>query len=175
MSYKPSKDTIDTLRDIYELKGSYAGVARDLNKGRRAESKQFTANQVRRMLNRENVGGDGSGYTKENAPLPVNLTDAQQRSLQRKSKETSRTYEKAYDENESKEEIYNKIKQNIANKRERLVEKRDKLLSQGQRDEAERLLDEINALNKFDEELDETARNARKYKDWKGMQDAETP
>ena len=61
MSYKPNKATISVLRDIYELEGSYAGVARSLNKGRQSDSNKFTARQVSRMLNRENVGLEDGG------------------------------------------------------------------------------------------------------------------
>ena len=175
MAYTPSKDTIQNLRDIYELKGSYAGVARDLNKGRQSTSKQFTAQQVKRMLNQENVGGDGSGYSKQNAPQKTNLSPAQQRSLQRKAKVESRTYEKAYKQSTKGQQIYIKIKNNIENKRNGLIIKRRKLMKAGQTAEANEVLKEIQALNKFDEDLDEQAKKAKTYKDWKGMQDENTP
>jgi len=175
MTYTPSKDTIQNLRDLYELRGSYAGVARDLNKGRRSDSQQFSPNQVKRMLNQRNQGGSGSGYSKVNDPKPVRLSSAQQRSLQRKAKIESGTYEKAFKESKAPNAIYDSIKNNISNKRNRLKERRKKLLKQGQKKEADALNKEIQALNKFDEELDKTAKNAKGYKDWKGMQDAKTP
>lgn len=161
------------MRELYELEGSFAGVARSLNRGRR--QKDFTARQVSRMLNRENVGGEGSGYTKENAPKPVRLTLAQQRSLQRKAKPTSGTYRKAYEESKAPREIYDSIKKNIDNKRKRLRNQLTKATRAGDRKKAQRLRDELKKLNQFDDELKEAADKANTYKDWKGMQDANTP
>lgn len=172
-TYTPSRETLETLREIYELEGSYAGTARVLNRGR--QSKDFTPRQISRMLKRENVGRKGSGYTKEAAPAPVVLTPAQQRSLQRKSKETSGTYQRSFEESNAPNEIYDSIKNNIEKKRERLRVEQEKALRYGQRDKAEALAKEIQSLNKFDEELNEMAEKAVKYKDWKGMQDAKTP
>lgn len=172
-TYTPSEETVRTLRDIYELEGSYAAVARSLNRGR--QRKDFTARQVSRMLARENVGGEGSGYTKRNAPKPVRLTPAQQRSLQRKAKETSGTYRRAYETSKAPNEIYEAITNNIRKKRERLKREQEKALKFGQRDKAEALAKEIQRLNQFDKDLKETADKAKTYKDWKGMQDAKTP
>lgn len=172
-NYTPSRETLETLRELYELEGSYAGVARSLNRGR--QQKDFTPRQVSRMLARENVGREGSGYTKEAAPKPVRLTSAQQRSLQRKAKETSGTYRRAYEESEVPNEIYESITENIRKKRNRLREEQEKALGFGQRKKAEELAKEIQRLNQFDKELKETADKAKSYKDWKGMQDANTP
>lgn len=172
-TYTPSRGTLNTLRELYELEGSFAGVARSLNRGRR--QKDFTARQVSRMLNRENVGGEGSGYTKENAPKPVRLTPAQQRSLQRKAKRSSGTYRRAYEQSEAPREIYDSIKENIDNKRLRLRKQLRKATRAGDRKKAERLRDELKRLNQFDDELKEAAEKANTYKDWKGMQDANTP
>ena len=172
-TYTPSKETIRTLRDIYELEGSYAATARSLNRGR--QRKDFTARQVSRMLARKNVGGEGSGYTKEDAPKPVRLTPAQQRSLQRKSKETSGTYRRAYETSKAPNEIYESITDNIRKKRERLKREQEKALRFGQREKADALAKEIQRLNQFDEDLKEIADKAKSYKDWKRMQDAETP
>ncbi len=172
-TYTPSEETIRTLRDIYELEGSYAATARSLNRGR--QRKDFTARQVSRMLARENVGGEGSGYTKENAPKGVRLTPAQQRSLQRKAKETSGTYRRAYETSKAPNEIYDSIKKNIRNKRDELRKEQEKALSYGQRKKADSLAKEIQRLNQFDDELKGMADKAKTYKDWKGMQDANTP
>lgn len=172
-NYTPSRETLETLRELYELEGSYAGVARSLNRGR--QQKDFTARQVSRMLARENVGREGSGYTKEAAPQPVRLTPAQQRSLQRKAKETSGTYRRTYEESEAPQAIYDGIKKNIDAKRERLkLELRDATRA-GDRKEADTLRDQLKRLNQFDDELKEAADKAKEYKDWKGMQDANTP
>ena len=172
-TYTPSKETIRTLRDIYELEGSYAATARSLNRGR--QRKDFTARQVSKMLARENVGGEGSGYTKEDAPKPVRLTPAQQRSLQRKAKETSGTYRRAYETSKAPNAIYDSITENIRKKRERLKSEQEKALRFGQRKKADALAKEIQRLNQFDKELKEIADKAKSYKDWKRMQDAETP
>ena len=172
-NYRPSKETLKNLRDLYELEGSFAGVARALNRGR--QKKDFTARQVSRMLNRENVGQEGSGYTKEDAPKPVRLTPAQQRSLQRKAKQESGTYRRAFEESNAPQDIYDSIKRNIDRKRERLRRQEEEATAFGQRDRAEALRDQIRRLNQFDEELKSQADNAKNYKDWKGMQDARTP
>jgi hypothetical protein len=172
-NYTPSRETLQNLRDLYELEGSYAAVARSLNRGRR--QKDFTARQVSRMLNRENVGSDGSGYTKENAPKPVRLTPAQQRSLQRKAKVESGTYRRAYEKSDAPRDIYDSIKKNIDAKRERLKDELSKASAFGQRDKADKLRKQIQKLNQFDDELKDAADKAKDYKDWKGMQDAKTP
>jgi hypothetical protein len=172
-TYTPSRETVQNLRDLYELEGSYAAVARSLNRGRR--QKDFTARQVSRMLNRENVGGSGSGYTKQDAPLPVRLSQAQQRSLQRKAKVESGTYRRAYESSDAPKEIYDSIKKNIDAKRERLKDELSKASAFGQRDKADKLREQIKKLNQFDNELKEAADKAQTYKDWKGMQDAKTP
>jgi len=172
-TYRPSKDTINNLRDLYELEGSYAAVARSLNRGRR--EKDFTARQVSRMLNRKNVGQKGSGYEKVNEPKPVRLTPAQQRSLQRKAKIESGTYKRAYESSKAPRAIYDSIKKNIDAKKAELEAKRDEALAFGQRDKAEALTKQIQNLNDFDKDLKEQADKAKTYKDWKGMQDANTP
>jgi len=172
-NYTPSRETLSNLREIYELEGSYAATARVLNRGR--QRKDFTARQVSRMLRRENVGGEGSGYTKQDAPLPVRLTPAQQRSLQRKAKQTSGTYRRSYEESNAPNEIYESITDNIRKKRERLRREQEKALRFGQRKKADALAKEIQRLNQFDDELKDMADKAKSYKDWKGMQDAKTP
>jgi hypothetical protein len=187
MAYTPNKNTIDTLRDIYELEGSYAGVARSLNKGRRSSSKQFTARQVSKILKQENRGNVGGGYSKQNKALSVDFSKAQQRSLQRKSKETSQTYQKTYEESKAPSKIYDSIKDNIKNKRERtnleireLMQRKNKNRKAGQDTskidgQIQKKRDTIKGLQQFDDELDSTAKQATNYKDWKGMQDARTP
>lgn len=172
-TYTPSRDTINTLRELYELEGSYAGVARSLNRGRR--SKDFTPRQVSRMLNRSNVGGDGSGYSKQNDPKPVRLTPAQQRSLQRKAKTESGTFRRSYERSKAPREIYDSITRNIDRKRNRLKDELKKATKFRQKDKADQLRKQIQALNKFDKQLAEQAKKAKTYKDWKGMQDAQTP
>ena len=174
-TYTPSTETVDTLRELYELEGSYAGVARSLNRGRRSSSKQFTPRQVSRMLNRRNVGGDGSGYSKQNDPKPVRLTPAQQRSLQRKAKTTSGTYRRTFEDSKAPQDIYNSIKRNIDNKISRKEKQLEEALAFGQFDRVERLEDELSRLKQFDDELKDMAGKAKDYKDWKGIQDANTP
>lgn len=172
-NYTPSRETLSNLREIYELEGSYAATARVLNRGR--QRKDFNARQIARMLRRKNVGGEGSGYTKEDAPQPVRLTPAQQRSLQRKAKKTSGTYRRSYEESDAPRAIYDSITENIRNKRDELRREQEKALSFGQRKKADALAKEIQRLNQFDEQLKEMADKAKSYKDWKGMQDAKTP
>lgn len=173
MTYRPNQDTRRNLRDIYEMEGSYAATARRLNEGR--SKNLFNARQVRRMLNTVNEGGVGSGYSKQDAPLPVKLSSAQQRALQRKAKVESRTYERSYDESDTGRDIYDSITNRIDEKRRKLQNRRERLMLQGQKEEADAVLEEIRRLNKFDSQLGETADKAKTYRDWKGMQDANTP
>ena len=185
MSYTPNRDTVATLQELYELEGSYAGVSRRLNKGRSV--KDFTPRQVSKMLNRENVGSTGGGYSKVNKPKGVRLTNAQQRSLQRKSKRTSGTYKKVFKESSATDDIYNSIKKNIKNKRNRIQEEIRDLMQQKKKNlkakqntkaidaKIESLREKVKGLYQFDDNLDKAAKTAKDLGSWKKIQDMDTP
>ena len=175
MSYTPSKETRKVLRDLYEMKGSYAGVARELNKGRRDDDK-FSARQVSRMLAQERKRDEGAkgGWSNRDKPQGVNLTKAQQRSLQRKSKETSQNYRRTYDDYREKprsDEALNKIQGNIVNKRERLNRKRDEYMAAGDKGSADKINEQLKRLDRFDDKLNKAAKGAKNYREWKGIKE----
>jgi len=180
MAYTPSKDTIQNLRDLYELEGSYRATTESLNKGRQSNSKQFTEYQVKQMLKRDRVRDEGAvgGWSYRNAPKPIRMSSAQQRSLQRKAKVESGTYKRAwkdYKEEKRSTKAYDKIKANIDAKRERLKADRKRFMKQGQTKEGNALLKQIEALNSFDDSLDNAKDSATTYKKWKELNDGETP
>tara|TARA_R110000751_G_scaffold282844_1_gene386113 strand:- start:2704 stop:3261 length:558 start_codon:yes stop_codon:yes gene_type:complete len=185
MAYKPNKDTVSILQELYELEGSYAGVSRRLNKGRSV--KDFTPRQVAKMLNRENVGASGGGYSKVNKPKGVRLSNAQQRSLQRKSKRPSGTYKTVFKESKAPNAIYDSIKRNIKNKRNRIQEEIRDLMQQKKKNlkakqntkaidsKIESLREKVKGLYQFDENLDNAAKTAKDLGSWKNIQDQRTP
>tara|TARA_R110001583_G_scaffold131763_1_gene283590 strand:- start:5562 stop:6104 length:543 start_codon:yes stop_codon:yes gene_type:complete len=180
MAYTPSKDTIQNLRDLYELEGSYKATAESLNKGRRSDSQQFTEYQIKQMLKRDRVRDEGAigGWSYRNDPKPIRMSSAQQRSLQRKAKVESGTYKSAfkdYKEEKRSTKAYDKIKANIDAKRERLKKERRKYMKAGQTKEANALLKQIQALDDFDNSLDNAKDSATTYKKWKALNDGETP
>ena len=180
MAYTPSKDTIQNLRDLYELEGSYRATTESLNKGRQSNSKQFTEYQVKQMLKRDRVRDEGAigGWSYRNAPKSIRMSSVQQRSLQRKAKVESGTYKRAfkdYKEEKRSTKAYDKIKKNIDAKRERLTIERRKYMKAGQTKEANALLKKIEALNDFDKNLDSAKGSATNYKKWKALNDGETP
>jgi len=171
MTYTPSKDTIQGLRDIYDMQGSYRAVAKELNKGRRSDSKQFTEYQVKQMLKRERIAH--GEFT--DSPKGVRLTPAQQRSLQRKTKESGQVYRKSYSEYRENprrsEKAYRDIKANIKEKVDKLkAEKRQarKQLDTALADEKQREIDKYNIYN---ENLENAVNSADDYTDWKDIRD----
>lgn len=171
MTYTPSKDTIQGLRDIYEMQGSYRAVAEELNKGRRSGSKQFTEYQVKQMLKRERVA---HGEYKD-APTGVRLTPAQQRSLQRKTKESGQVYRKSYSEYRDNprrsEKAYRDIKKNIDKKRSELQDKKRLAMKAGDRSLAAKIQKDIDRYNQFDENLENAVDGAKGFTDWKDIRD----
>jgi hypothetical protein len=171
MTYTPSKDTIQGLRDIYEMQGSYRAVAQELNKGRRSDSKQFTEYQVRQMLNRKRISH--GEFT--DSPKGVRLTPAQQRSLQRKTKESGQVYRKSYSqyrENPRRsEKAYREIKKNIEDKRDALQNKKRQAMKAGDRNLAAKIQKDIDRYNQFDENLENAVDGAEDFTDWKDIRD----
>jgi len=171
MTYRPSRDTVQGLRDIYEMQGSYRGVANELNKGRRSDSKQFTEYQVKQMLKRERVA---HGEYK-NAPKGIRLTPAQQRSLQRKTKESGQVYRKSYSqyrENPRRsEKAYRDIKKNIDEKRSELQDKKRQAMKAGDTSLAAKIQKKIDKYNKFNENLEAAVDGAEDFTDWKDIRD----
>ena len=171
MTYRPSKETISGLRDLYEMRGSYQKVADELNKGRRSGSKPFTKYQVRQMLNRDRVA---HGEFVDN-PTPVRLTEAQKRSLQRKTKEEGAVYRKSYSdyrENPRRsEKAYRDIKANIEKRRSELQSKKREAMKAGDRSLADKIQKDIDKYNQFDENLENAVDSADDYTDWKSIRD----
>ena len=168
MTYTPSKETRQGLRDLYEMRGSYQKVADELNKGRRGGSKPFTRYQVRQMLNRKRVA---HGEFVDN-PTPVRLTEAQKRSLQRKTKEEGAVYRKSYSdyrENPRRsEKAYREIKERIAERRDALQRKKREAID---RSLADKIQKDIDKYNQFDENLENAVDSADDYTDWKSIRD----
>tara|TARA_R100000654_G_scaffold46614_2_gene72813 strand:- start:6 stop:530 length:525 start_codon:yes stop_codon:yes gene_type:complete len=171
MTYTPSKETRQGLRDLYEMRGSYQKVADELNKGRRGGSKPFTRYQVRQMLNRKRVA---HGEFVDN-PTPVRLTEAQKRSLQRKTKEEGAVYRKSYSdyrENPRRsEKAYREIKERIAERRDALQRKKREAMKAGDRSLADKIQKDIDKYNQFDENLENAVDSADDYTDWKSIRD----
>lgn len=171
MTYTPSKDTIQGLRDIYEMQGSYRAVAQELNKGRRSDSKQFTEYQVKQMLKRKRVAH--GEFT--DSPKGVRLTPAQQRSLQRKTKESGQVYRKSYSEYRENprrsEKAYREIKKNIDEKRSELQDKKRQAMKAGDRSLAAKIQKDIDRYNQFDENLENAVDGAEDFTDWKDIRD----
>ena len=171
MTYRPSKATIQGLRDLYEMKGSYQKVADELNKGRRSGSRNFTSYQVRQMLKRYRVA---HGEFVDN-PTPVRLTEAQKRSLQRKTKEESAIYKRSYTEYRENprrsEKAYREIKERIAERRDALQRKKREAMKAGDRNLAAKIQRDIDKYNQFDENLENAVDSADDYTDWKSIRD----
>jgi hypothetical protein len=179
MAYTPSNETRQHLADLYEMTGSYQKVADSLNAGRR--QKDFTAYQVRRMLNTERVA---HGEIQPD-PIPVNLTQAQQRSLQRKTKVEGQTYERSYEtyrgfrgtetERERNRRRAEKTSEGI---QRRINDKLTDLQSQlrtarkgGDNAEAERLTGEIRRYQGFNDNLRKAKADAENFQEWKGIRE----
>jgi len=180
MAYTPSKDTVQNLRDLYELEGSYRATTESLNKGRQSNSQQFTEYQVKQMLKRDRIRDEGAvgGWSYRNAPKSIRMSSSQQRSLQRKAKVESGTYKNAwtdYQDTKRSTKAYDKIKKNIDNKRNRFKEERRRYMKAGQTKEANALLKKIQALDSFDNSLDSAKDTATTYKKWKQLNDGDTP
>ena len=171
MTYTPSKDTIQGLRDIYEMQGSYRAVAQELNKGRRRDSKQFTEYQVKQMLKRKRIAH--GEFT--DSPKGVRLTPAQQRSLQRKTKESGQVYRKSYSEYRDNprrsEKAYRDIKKNIDKKRSELQDKKRQAMKAGDKSLAAKIQKDIDRYNQFDENLESAVDGAEDFTDWKDIRD----
>lgn len=173
MTYTPSKETRQGLRDLYEMRGSYQKVADELNKGRRSGSKPFTRYQVRQMLNRKTVA---HGELVDN-PTPVRLTEAQKRSLQRKTKEEGVIYRRSYfdyrDNPRRSEKAYRDIKANIQKKiDEAQAIKREAIKQEGVNSPiAKREQEKIDRYNKYNENLENAVNSADDYTDWKEIRD----
>lgn len=156
---------------MYEMRGSYQKVADELNKGRRSGSKPFTKYQVRQMLNRKRVA---HGEFVDN-PTPVRLTEAQKRSLQRKTKEEGAVYRRSYSdyrENPRRsEKAYRDIKANIEKRRSELQSKKREAMKAGDRSLADKIQKDIDKYNQFDENLENAVESADDYTDWKEIRD----
>jgi len=171
------------LRDLYEMRGSYQKVADELNKGRRSNSQPFTRYQVRQMLNRKRVA---HGEFVDN-PTPVRLTEAQKRSLQRKTKAEGAIYRRSYteyrDNPRRSEKAYRDIKEEIkvrieggisprTGKRVKgLQEKKREAMKAGDRSLADKIQKDIDKYNQFDDNLENAVDSADDYTDWKSIRD----
>ena len=153
------------------MKGSYQKVADELNKGRRSESQNFTRYQVRQMLNRRRIA---HGEYVDN-PTPVRLTEAQKRSLQRKTKEEGAVYRKSYTEYRENprrsEKAYRDIKANIEKRRSELQSKKREAMKAGDRALADELQKDIDRYNTFDDNLENAVDSADDYTDWRNIRD----
>lgn len=168
MSYRPSRETVSHLRDLYEMEGSYQKVADVLNKGR--QTKDFTAYQVRQMLNTDRIA---HGEIIDD-PTGIKITDAQKRSLQRKTKADSRTYEKSYDDYREKkrsEKATNEIEKRIDDKLNQFESLLETAISGDDVAEIERLEGEISKYQQYKENLREAKEQADNYREWKGIRD----
>jgi uncharacterized protein involved in exopolysaccharide biosynthesis len=171
MTYRPSKETRRKLRDLYEMKGSYQKVADELNKGRRSESKNFTTYQVRQMLNRKRIA---RGEYVDN-PTPVRLSEAQKRSLQRKTKEEGAVYRKSYteyrDNPKRSEKAYRDIKANIQKELDILKAKKREAVKSLDTALADEIQKDINKYNTFNDNLENAVDSADDYTDWRTIRD----
>jgi hypothetical protein len=171
MTYRPSKETRRKLRDLYEMKGSYQKVADELNKGRRSESKNFTTYQVRQMLNRKRIA---RGEYVDN-PTPVRLSEAQKRSLQRKTKEEGAVYRKSYteyrDNPKRSEKAYRDIKTNIQKELDILKAKKREAVKSLDTALADEIQKDINKYNTFNDNLENAVDSADDYTDWRTIRD----
>jgi len=185
MSYTPSNETRQHLADLYEMKGSYQKVADSLNAGRR--QKDFTAYQVRRMLNTERVA---HGEIQPD-PIPVRLTQAQQRSLQRKTKVEGRTYERSYEtyrgfrgteaERERNRRRAEKTSEGIQARIDGVLKGKDgkpgleeqlRMARKGGDDaEAQRLISEIRRYQGYKDNLRKAKADAENFQEWKGIRE----
>lgn len=170
MAYTPSKETRRHLRDLYEMRGSYQKVADELNKGRRGNDR-FTRYQVRQMLTTKRAA---HGEIRD-APVPVRLTEAQQRSLQRKTKVEGRVYEKSYeayreDERRSEKGI-RAIQENINRELRKREAKLEAAMRGGDRAEAVKMREEIRRYQGYNENLRKAQSDAANYQQWKEVRD----
>jgi hypothetical protein len=146
-------------------------VADELNKGRRSESKNFTTYQVRQMLNRKRIA---RGEYVDN-PTPVRLSEAQKRSLQRKTKEEGAVYRKSYteyrDNPKRSEKAYRDIKANIQKELDILKAKKREAVKSLDTALADEIQKDINKYNTFNDNLENAVDSADDYTDWRTIRD----
>lgn len=108
-------------------------------------------------------------------PTAVRITEAQKRSLQRKTKEEGAIYRKSYSdyrENPRRsEKAYREIKERITQRRDALQRKKREAMKAGDRDLAGKIQEDIDKYNQFNENLENAVNTADDYTDWKEIRD----